>query len=188
MIYLKYCCRLLLFQKVSILLYDVGSYSVGGVCSSLESKPREARVKILGWVVGKLVLPSSWVVLVASSVLPNLVAYLMANMVTNLMANMVTHLMTSMVASVMTLRIGWISSEDMARLDRGHMGTIGVTLAVGSTMTMPIGKSLAVALVDSLPGELVVDWSRVDGGGRLHRHVLGGQRCRGGCEKSWENK
>merc|ERR1711951_331219 len=152
-------------------------YSVGrGVCSSLESKPREARVKILGLVVGKLVLPSSWVVLVASSVLPNLVA----NMVTNLMANMVT--------SVMTLRIGWISSEDMARLDRVHMGTIGVTLAVGSTMTMPIGKSLAVAVVDSLPSELVVDWSRVDGGGRLHRHVLGGQRCRGGCEKSGENK
>merc|ERR1711951_141124 len=160
-------------------------YSVGrGVCSSLESKPREARVKILGVVVGKLVLPSCWVVLVASSVLPNLVA----NMVTNLMANMVTHLMTSMVASVMTLRISWISSEDMVRLDRGHMGTIGVTLAVGSTMTMPIGKSLAVAVVDSLPSELVVDWSRVDGGGSLHRHVLGGQRCRGGCEKSGENK
>merc|ERR1711951_50393 len=159
-------------------------YSVGrGVCSSLESKAREARVKILGVVVGKLVLPSSWVVLVASSVLPNLVA----NMVTNLMANMVTHLMTSMVASVMTLRIGWISSEDMARLDRGQMGTIGVTLAVGSTMTMTIGKSLAIAMVDPLPSELVVDWSRVDGGGRLHRQVLGGQqRCRGGCEKSGE--
>merc|ERR1711951_313795 len=109
-------------------------YSVGrGVCSSLESKPREARVKVLGVVVGKLVLPSSWVVLVASSVLPNLVA----NMVTNLMANMVTHLMTSMVAGVMTLRVGW---------------------------------------------------SRVDGGGGLHRHMLGGQRCRGGCEKSGENK
>merc|ERR1711951_132463 len=179
-----YCCRLLLFQKVSILLYDVGSYSVGGVCSSLESKPREARVKVLGWVVGELVLPSSWVVLVASSVMPNLVA----NMVTNLMANMVTHLMTSMVASVVTLRIGWIPSEDMARLDRGHMGTIGVTLAVGNTMTMPIGKSLAVAVVHSLPSELVVDWSRVDGGGCLHRHMLGGQRCRGGCEKSGENK
>merc|ERR1711951_122109 len=160
-------------------------YSVGrGVCSSLESKPREARVKILGVVVGKLVLPSSWVVLVASSVLSNLVT----NLVANLMANMVTHLMTSMVAGVMTLRISWISSEDMAGLDRGQMGTIGVALAVGSTMTMPIGKSLAVAVVDSLPGELVVDWSRVDGGGGLHRHMLGGQRCRGGCEKSGENK
>merc|ERR1712198_1495 len=118
----------------------------------------------------------------------NLVTSLVANMVTNLMANMVTHLMTSMVASVMTLRIGWISSEYMAGLDRGHMGTIGVALAVGSTMTMPIGKSMAVAVVDSLPSELVVDWSRVDGGGCLHRQVLGGQRCRGGCEKSGENK
>merc|ERR1719510_2081244 len=131
-----------------------------------------------------MVLPSSWVVLVASSVLPNLVANVMAS----LMSNMVTNLMANMVASVMTLRISWISSEDMARLDRGHMATIGVTLAVGSTMPMSIGKSLLpIAVVDSLPSVLVVDRSRVDGGGGLDRHMLG-QRSSGGCEKSGEDE
>ena len=128
-----------------------------------------------------MVLASSWVVLVASSVLANMVTNLMANMVPNLMANMMPHLVASVVASVMTLSISWISSEDMAGLDRGHMATIGVTLAVGSTMPM------SVAVVDSLPSVLVVDRSRVDGGGSLDRHMLG-QRSRGGCEKSGEDE
>merc|ERR1739845_86820 len=99
------------------------SFSVRGVCS-LESEAGEARVEVLGGRVGKLllVLPSSWVVLVASSVL--------ANMVPSLMANLVAHLITSMVASVMTLSISWVSSEQMARLDWCYMGTIGITLAM----------------------------------------------------------
>ena len=121
------------------------SFSVRGVCS-LESEAGEARVEVLGGRVGKLllVLPSSWVVLVASSVLPNMVPSLMANMVPNLMANMVAnlmanlvaHLITSMVASVMTLSISWVSSEHMARLDWCYMGTIGITLAIGSSLAM----------------------------------------------------
>ena len=121
------------------------SFSVRGVCS-LESEAGEARVEVLGGRVGKLllVLPSSWVVLVASSVLPNMVpslmanmvANLMANVVANLMANLVAHLITSMVASVMTLSISWVSSEHMARLDWCYMGTIGITLAIGSSLAM----------------------------------------------------
>ena len=121
------------------------SFSVRGVCS-LESEAGEARVEVLGGRVGKLllVLPSSWVVLVASSVLANMVASLMANMVASLMANMVANLManmvpnliTSMVASVMTLSISWVPSEHMARLDWCYMGTIGITLAIGSSLAM----------------------------------------------------
>ena len=121
------------------------SFSVRGVCS-LESEAGEARVEVLGGRVGKLllVLPSSWVVLVASSVLANMVpslmanmvANLMANVVANLMANLVAHLITSMVASVMTLSISWVSSEHMARLDWCYMGTIGITLAIGSSLAM----------------------------------------------------
>ena len=112
--------------------------------------------------------------LVVSSVLANMMPN-MANMVPSLMANMasmVPHLMASVVASVVTLRISWISSEHVARLDWGHMGTIGITLAIGSTLTMSKGKPLTIAMVDSLANVLVVDGSRVDGGGRLH-HVLG---------------
>ena len=123
------------------------SFSVRGVCS-LESEAGEARVEVLGGRVGKLllvmVLASSWVVLVASSVLANMVTNLMANMVpnlmanvvANLMANMMPHLMASMVASVMTLSISWVSSEHMARLDWCYMGTIGITLAIGSSLAM----------------------------------------------------
>merc|ERR1712018_949523 len=111
--------------------------SVRGVCS-LESKTRVASVEVLGSRVGKLlmVLPSSRVVLVASSVLANLVANLVANMVTNLMADMVANLMANMMASVMTLSISWISSERMTGFDWGHMGTIGITLAIGSSVSM----------------------------------------------------
>ena len=137
--------RLLLFQRCLFPYNDIvalnSSFSVRGVCS-LESEAGEARVEVLGGRVGKLllVLPSSWVVLVASSVLPNMVPSLMANMVPNLMANMVANLManliTSMVASVMTLSISWVSSEHMARLDWCYMGTIGITLAIGSSLAM----------------------------------------------------
>merc|ERR1712226_1060449 len=104
-------------------------FSVRGVCS-LESKTRVASVEVLGSRVGKLlmVLPSSRVVLVASSVL--------ANMVTNLVPNIVSNLVANMVASVMTLSIGWISSEHMAGFDWGRMGTIGITLAIGSSVAM----------------------------------------------------
>merc|ERR1712233_138618 len=115
--------------------------SVRGVCS-LESKTRVASVEVLGSRVGKLlmILPSSRVVLVASSVLTNLVANivsnLVANMVANLMADMEAHLMANMMASVMTLRISWISSEHMAGFDRGCMGTIDITLAIGSSVAM----------------------------------------------------
>merc|ERR1711944_309423 len=96
-------------------------HSVRGICS-LESKTRVASVEVLGSRVGKLlmVLPSSRVVLVASGVL--------ANMVANLVANMMP--------SVMTLSISWISSEHMAGFDWGHMGTIGITLAIGSSVSM----------------------------------------------------
>ena len=119
--------------------------SVRGVCS-LESKTRVASVEVLGSRVGKLlmVLSSSKVVLVASSVLTNMVtnlvanivSNLVANMVANLMADMVAHLMANMMASVMTLSISWISSEHMAGFDWGHMGTIGITLAIGSSVAM----------------------------------------------------
>ena len=135
----------MLFQRCLFPYNDIvalnSSFSVRGVCS-LESEAGEARVEVLGGRVGKLllVLPSSWVVLVASSVLPNMVPSLMANMVPNLMANMVANLManliTSMVASVMTLSISWVSSEHMARLDWCYMGTIGITLAIGSSLAM----------------------------------------------------
>merc|ERR1719264_1528655 len=79
------------------------SFSVRGVCS-LESEAGEARVEVLGGRVGRLllVLPSSWVVLVASSVLANMVASLMANMVASLMANMVANLMANMVPNLIT--------------------------------------------------------------------------------------
>ena len=139
----------MLFQRCLFPYNDIvalnSSFSVRGVCS-LESEAGEARVEVLGGRVGKLllVLPSSWVVLVASSVLANMVPSLMANMVPNLMANMVAnlmanlvaHLITSMVASVMTLSISWVSSEHMARLDWCYMGTIGITLAIGSSLAM----------------------------------------------------
>ena len=131
----------MLFQRCLFPYNDIvalnSSFSVRGVCS-LESEAGEARVEVLGGRVGKLllVLPSSWVVLVASSVLPNMVPSLMANMVANLMANLVAHLITSMVASVMTLSISWVSSEHMARLDWCYMGTIGITLAIGSSLAM----------------------------------------------------
>merc|ERR1711936_1032625 len=106
-----------------------------------------------------MVLPSSRVVLEASG--------LVANMVSNLMADMVAHLMANMMASVMTLSIGWISSEHMAGFDWGRMGTIGITLAIGSSVAMSKAKSLTIAVVDSLASVLVVDRRRVDGGGRL---------------------
>ena len=139
----------MLFQRCLFPYNDIvalnSSFSVRGVCS-LESEAGEARVEVLGGRVGKLllVLPSSWVVLVASSVLANMVASLMANMVASLMANMVANLManmvpnliTSMVASVMTLSISWVPSEHMARLDWCYMGTIGITLAIGSSLAM----------------------------------------------------
>ena len=108
----------------------------------------------------------------AASVLPNLV--------TNMVADMVANLMASVVASVMTLRISWISSEHMARLDWGHMGTVGIaiTLAIGSSsLAVSMSKCLAIAVVEPLASVLVVDGRRVDGGGRLH--VLG-QCSRGG--------
>merc|ERR1711862_923177 len=115
--------------------------SVRGVCS-LESKTRVASVEVLGSRVGKLlmVLPSSRVVLVASGVLANMVPNLVANIVANLMANMVANLMAHMVAhlmaSVMTLSISRISSEHMAGFDWGRMGTIGISLAIGSSVAM----------------------------------------------------
>merc|ERR1711860_327001 len=104
-----------------------------------------------------------------TNLMANMVPNLMANVVANLMANMMPHLMASMGASVMTLCISWISSEHMARLDWCHMGTIGITLAIGSSLSMSKAKSLAVTVVDSLASVLVVDGRRVDGGGRLHR-------------------
>merc|ERR1719458_2306852 len=125
------------YSHTMILSLLIVVFLVRGVCS-LESEAGEARVEVLGGRVGKLllVLPSSWVVLVASSVLPNMVPSLMAKMVASLMANMVAHLITSMVASVMTLSISWVSSEHMARLDWCYMGTIGITLAIGSSLAM----------------------------------------------------
>merc|ERR1719411_1555716 len=90
-----------------------------------------------------MVLASSGVVLVASSVLANMGPHLMANMVSNLMANMMPHLVASVVASVMTLSISWISSEHMARLDWCHMGTIGITLAICSSLDISKAKGAA---------------------------------------------
>ena len=167
--FIVYCFSERCLFPFSMIAGTLGNNLVRGVCR-LEPESREARVKVLGGWVGQLVvLASSRVVLVAASVLPNLV--------TNMMADMVANLMASVLASVMALRIGWISSEHMARLDWGHMGTVGIaiTLAVDSTLAMSMGRSLAIAMAEPLAGVLVVDGRRVDGGGRLH--VLG-QCCR----------
>merc|ERR1719350_1209354 len=100
---------------------------------SLESKARVARVEVLGGVVGQL-LPDTGVVLVV----------LVAACV---LANGVADLVNWVVDGVMSLRIGRVSGEHMAWLDRGHIATVGKALVVGNVVTMSIAKSMSVPVV-----------------------------------------
>ena len=141
---------------------------------SLESKARVARVEVLGGVVGQL-LPDTGVVLVVLVVL--VAACVLANRVADLV-HWVVDLVNWVVDGVMSLRIGRISGEHMAWLDRGHIATVGKALVVGNVaVTMSIAKSMSV------PVELRVDWGGVDRGRCLQ---MLRESC--GCEKSWKKK
>ena len=130
---------------------------------SLESKARVARVEVLGGMVGQL-LPDTGVVLVV----------LVAACV---LANRVADLVHWVVDGVMSLRIGRVSGEHMAWLDRGHIAPVGKALVVGNVVTMSIAKSMSVPVV------LRVDRRGVDRGRSLQ---MLRESC--SCEKSWKKK
>ena len=79
---------------------------------------------------------------------------------------------------VMSLRIGRVSGEHMAWLDRGHIATVGKALVVGNVVvTVSVGKSMSVPVV------LRVDRRGVDRGRSLQ---MLRESC--GCEQSWKKK
>ena len=116
-------------------------------------------------MVGQL-LPDTGVVLVVL-----VAACVLAN-------NGVADLVHWVVDGVMSLRIGRVSGEHMAWLDRGHIAAVGKALVVGNVVTMSIAKSMSV-----MPVVLRVDRRGVDRGRSL-------QMLREGCscEKSWKKK
>ena len=95
------------------------------------------------------------------------------------LANRVADLVHWVVDGVMSLRIGRVSGEHMAWLDRGHIATVGKALVVGNVVvTMSIAKSMSV-----MPVVLGVDWRSVDRGRCLQ---MLRESC--SCEKSWKKK
>ena len=135
---------------------------------SLESKARVARVEVLGGVVGQLLPDTGVVLVVAACVLANWVADLV---------HWVVDSVNRVVGGVMALRIGRVSGEHMAWLDRGHIATVGKALVVGTVVTMSIAKSMSVPVV------LRVDRRGVDWGRSLQ---MLRESC--SCEKSWKKK
>ena len=114
-------------------------------------------------MVGQL-LPDTGVVLVTACVLAN---------------NGVADLVNRVVDGVMALRIGRVSSEHMAWLDRGHIATVGKALVVGNVVvTMSVAKSMSV-----MPVVLGVDRRSVDRGRCLQM-----LRESSSCEQSWKKK
>ena len=94
------------------------------------------------------------------------------------LANRVADLVHWVVDGVMSLRIGRVSGEHMAWLDRGHIATVGKALVVGNVVvTMSIAKTMSV------PVELRVDRRGVDWGRSLQ---MLRESC--GCEQSWKKK
>lgn len=105
------------------------------------------------------------VVLVAACVLPNRVTDLV-------------NWVNWVVDGVMSLRIGRVSGEHMAWLDRGHIATVGKTLVVSNVaVTVSVGKSMPVPVV------LRVDRRSVDWGRSLQ---MLRESC--SCEQSWKKK
>ena len=122
-------------------------------------------------MVGQL-LPDTGVVLVVL-----VAACVLANWVADLV-NRVVDSVNWVVGGVMSLRIGRVSGEHMAWLDRGHIATVGKALVVGNVVvTVSIGKSLSVSVV------LGVDWRGVDWGRSLQ---MLRESC--SCEQSWKKK
>merc|ERR1712117_664514 len=158
----------LLFCQIISCTHNYGfNIPLNSLCfvGSLESKARVARVEILGGVVGQL-LPDTGVVLVVL-----VAACVLAN-------NGVADLVHWVVDGVMSLRIGRVSGEHMAWLDRGHIATVGKALVVGNVVTMSIAKSMSV-----MPVVLGVDGRGVDRGRSLQ---MLRESC--SCEKSWKKK
>ena len=116
-------------------------------------------------MVGQL-LPDTGVVLVVL-----VAACVLAN-------NGVADLVHWVVDGVMSLRIGRVSGEHMAWLDRGHIAAVGKALVVGNVVTMSIAKSMSV-----MPVVLRVDRRGVDRGRSLQ---MLRESC--SCEQSWKKK
>ena len=94
------------------------------------------------------------------------------------LANGVADLVKWVVDGVMSLRIGRVSGEHMAWLDRGHIAAVGKALVVGNVVvTVSVGKSMSVPVV------LGVDWRSVDRGRSLQ---MLRESC--SCEQSWKKK
>merc|ERR1712117_877400 len=144
----------LLFCQIISCTHNYGfNIPLNSLCfvGSLESKARVTRVEVLGGVVGQLLSDTRvvLVVLVAACVLPNRVTDLV-------------NWVNWVVDGVMSLRIGRVSGEHMAWLDRGHIATVGKTLVVSNVaVTVSVGKSMPVPVV------LRVDRRSVDRGRSL---------------------
>ena len=78
----------------------------------------------------------------------------------------------------MSLRIGRVSGEHMAWLDRGHIAAVGKALVVGNVVTMSIAKSMSVMPVVLGVDRRVVDWGR----------SLQMLRESCSCEQSWKKR
>ena len=123
-------------------------------------------------MVGQL-LPDTGVVLVVL-----VAACVLANRVADLV-NWVVDLANWVVDGVMALRIGRVSGEHMAWLDRGQIATVGKALVVGNVVvTVSVGKSMPV-----MPVVLGVDRRSVDWGRSLQ---MLRESC--SCEQSWKKK
>ena len=95
------------------------------------------------------------------------------------LANGVADLVNWVVDGVMSLRIGRVSGEHMAWLDRGHIAAVGKALVVGNVaVTVSIAKSMSV-----MPVVLGVDGRGVDRGRSLQ---MLRESC--SCEQSWKKK
>ena len=114
--------------------------------------------------------PDTGVVLVVA-------ACVLANWVADLV-HWVVDSVNRVVGGVMALRIGRVSGEHMAWLDRGHIAAVGKALVVGNVVTMSIAKSMSV-----MPVVLGVDGRGVDRGRSLQ---MLRECC--SCEKSWKKK
>ena len=114
--------------------------------------------------------PDTGVVLVVA-------ACVLANWVADLV-HWVVDSVNRVVGGVMALRIGRVSGEHMAWLDRGHIAAVGKALVVGNVVTMSIAKSMSV-----MPVVLGVDRRSVDWGRCLQ---MLRESC--SCEKSWKKK
>ena len=114
--------------------------------------------------------PDTGVVLVVA-------ACVLANWVADLV-HWVVDSVNRVVGGVMALRIGRVSGEHMAWLDRGHIAAVGKALVVGNVVTMSIAKSMSV-----MPVVLGVDRRSVDRGRCLQ---MLRESC--SCEKSWKKK